>query len=239
MSFATSSHAADGAAPSPPPPRRRGKSGALTRAEELRGKIADDIIGGRLAPGSALEEVEIAKRYGVSRTPVREALRDLAAAGLVEMRPHRSALVAQPTVDRLTGMFGTMAELEALCAGLAAVNMTAAERAELQALHAELADLTRQGDAVRYAQFNERFHALLCRGSHNDYLAELAIATRARTKPFRGTSVGSLGRLACSFQEHDHVVRAVLRGDRAEAFTAMRTHILDMEVPQGFARPRG
>ncbi|MBB6309565.1 GntR family transcriptional regulator [Xanthobacter tagetidis] len=202
----------------------------MTRTEELRLQIADDIVRGRLAPGTALEEVDIAKRYGVSRTPVREAIRDLAASGLVEARPHRSALVAQPSLERLRGMFDVMAELEALCAGLSAANMTPTERAHLQAIHAELADLTRRGDQGGYTVLNERFHTTLYAGAHNDYLSELTLATRARLQPFRRAQFRNLGRLALSYQEHDRVVSAILRGDKAEAATAMRAHINTVEV---------
>ncbi|MCG5234171.1 GntR family transcriptional regulator [Xanthobacter oligotrophicus] len=217
-------------ASAPRPRRRRAAGRPVTRTEELRLQIADDIVRGRLAPGTPLEEVEIAKRYGVSRTPVREALRDLAASGLVEARPHRSALVAQPSLERLRGMFDVMAELEALCAGLCAVHMTAAERVGLEATHAELADLTRRGDEGGYTVLNERFHTTLYAGSHNDYLAELTLATRARLQPFRRAQFRTLGRLARSYEEHDRVVTAILRGDKAEAAAAMRAHILTVEV---------
>lgn len=216
-------------APTPRVRKRRTVGRPVTRTEELRLQIADDIVRGRLAPGTALEEVDIAKRYGVSRTPVREALRDLAASGLVEARPHRSALVAQPSLERLRGMFDVMAELEALCAGLCAVNMTPAERAGLESIHAELADLTRRGDEGSYTVLNERFHTTLYAGSHNDYLTELTLATRARLQPFRRAQFRTLGRLARSYEEHDRVVTAILRGDKAEAAQAMRSHILTVE----------
>src|SRR5207253_5873840 len=102
--------------------------GKVTRAEELRLQLADEIVRGALPPGASLDETEIARRFNVSRTPVREALRQLAVSGLVEARPHRGAVVARPSLDRLTAMFEAMAELEALCAGLAAERMAAAER---------------------------------------------------------------------------------------------------------------
>ena len=90
----------------------------ITRAEELRLQLADEIVRGALAPGAALDETDIARRFKVSRTPVREALRQLAASGLIDARAHRGAVVARPSIERLTGMFEAMAELEALCAGL-------------------------------------------------------------------------------------------------------------------------
>src|SRR5229473_7583438 len=92
----------------------------ITRAEELRLQLADEIVRGALRPGAALDETDIARRFNVSRTPVREALRQLAASGLVDARAHRGAVVARPSIERLHEMFEAMAELEALCAGLAA-----------------------------------------------------------------------------------------------------------------------
>src|SRR5262245_47505916 len=109
-----------------------------TLAEELRLQLADEIVRGVLPPGGALDETELARRFGVSRTPVREAIRQLAASGLVEARAHRGAVVARPTEERINGMFEAMAELEALCAGLAAERMLAADRARLEAIHEEL-----------------------------------------------------------------------------------------------------
>src|SRR6478752_9163616 len=103
-----------------------------TRTEALRLQIADEIISGALEPGTPLDEQELAARFGVSRTPVREAIRQLAASGLVSVRPHRGAVVALPTPTQLDDMFEAMAELEALCAGLAARNMTVPERRGLE-----------------------------------------------------------------------------------------------------------
>src|SRR5207245_11006201 len=100
----------------------------VTRAEELRLQLADEIVRGVLRPGAPLDETDIARRFNVSRTPVREALRQLAASGLIDARAHRGAVVARPSIERLTGMFEAMAELEALCAGLAAERMLPAER---------------------------------------------------------------------------------------------------------------
>lgn len=201
-----------------------------TRAEELRAHLADEIVQGALPPGTPLDETELARRFGVSRTPVREAIRELAASGLVEARAHRSALVALPSLDRLRGMFEVMAELEGLCARLAAAKMTAPERYRLQELHRELGSMVRDGEPRRYSLLNEQFHSAIYAGSHNDYLTELTLATRIRLSPFRRAQFRTLGRLALSHAEHDRVVTAILRGDGETAFTEMRTHIETVEV---------
>jgi DNA-binding GntR family transcriptional regulator len=197
----------------------------ITRAEELRLQLADEIVRGVLPPGAALDETDIARRFNVSRTPVREALRQLVASGLVEARAHRGAVVAQPSIERLTGMFEAMAELEALCAGLAAERMTPTERHRLEAVHEELRVLSHAGNPDRFHEVNERFHNTIYAGSQNDYIAEITLATRVRVQPFRRAQFRNLGRLAKSHAEHDRVVVAILRGDRVGASAAMHDHI--------------
>ena len=196
-----------------------------TLAEELRLQLADEIVRGTLSPGSALDEMELARRFHVSRTPVREAIRQLAASGLVEARAHRGAVVARPSEERLAGMFEAMAELEALCAGLAAERMTGTERHSLEAAHEGMRALIHVGDPQRFHEVNEAFHGAIYAGAHNSYLAEITVATRARVQPFRRAQFRTLGRLAKSHLEHDRVVVAILRGDRERAALAMRAHI--------------
>lgn len=197
-----------------------------TRAESLRLQLADEIVHGQLAPGSALDEIELARRFNVSRTPVREAIRMLAASGLVEMRAHRAAVVARPNHETLIGMFEVMAELEALCAGYAAERMTAPERRAMENEHEKLRVLIQSGDPQRYHEVNEAFHGTIYAGSHNSYLAELTLMTRARVRPFRRAQFRIRGRLAKSHLEHDRVVQAILRGERVMAAQAMYAHIV-------------
>jgi DNA-binding GntR family transcriptional regulator len=197
-----------------------------TRAEILRGQLADEIVGGQLKPGSPLDEIELARRFSVSRTPVREAIRMLAASGLVEVRPHRAAVVARPSHDTLIGMFEVMAELEALCAGYAAERMTPAERKAMEDVHEELRVLIQSGDPQRYHEVNEAFHATIYSGAHNAYLTELTLMTRARVRPFRRAQFRIRGRLAKSHIEHDRVVQAILRGERVMAAQTMYAHII-------------
>ena len=205
--------------------RSSATSDKLTRAEELRLLLADEIVRGIRPPGVALDETEIAQRFSVSRTPVREALRQLVASGLVDARAHRGAVVAQPSLDRLNGMFEAMAELEALCAGLAAERMTAVERQALEAVHEDLRVLSSDGSPERFHEVNERFHNAIYAGSRNAYIAEITLATRVRVQPFRRAQFRNLGRLAKSHAEHDRVVIAIMRGDRTAAAVAMRYHI--------------
>jgi DNA-binding GntR family transcriptional regulator len=215
--------------PARPAVRRVDRAGSnaykVTRAEELRLQLADEIVRGVLAPGAALDETDLAQRFKVSRTPVREALRQLAASGLIDARAHRGAVVAWPSIERLSGMFEAMAELEALCAGLAAERMPPAERRQLEAVHEDLRVLSHAGNPERFHEVNERFHNAIYAGAQNDYIAEITLATRVRVQPFRRAQFRNLGRLAKSHAEHDRVVIAIMRGDRTGAASAMRTHI--------------
>ena len=197
-----------------------------TRAEELRLQLADDIVRGNLLPGAALDETELARRFSVSRTPVREAIRMLSASGLVDMRAHRAAIVARPDAAQIAGMFEVMAELESLCAGYAAERMTATERRALEDIHESLRLMIKSGDPQRYHEVNEAFHTSLYGGAHNAYLAEITLATRTRVQPFRRAQFRNLGRLAKSHAEHDRVVQAVLRGERSLAAQTMYAHII-------------
>jgi len=156
---------------------------------------------------------------------VREAICLHAASGLVETSAHKAAVVARPTTEQLTGMFEVMAELEALCASLAASRMTSTERRELEAAHDQLRALIHSGDPQRYHEINEAFHGVIYAGAHNAHLAELTLATRVRVSPYRRAQFRNLGRLAKSHLEHERVVMAILRGDRDGAAAAMGAHI--------------
>jgi DNA-binding GntR family transcriptional regulator len=200
-----------------------------TSAEEIRREIAARIVGGQLKPGTTLDETQLAAEFAVSRTPVREALRQLATSGLVEQKPHARAIVAQPSEAKLRGMFEVMGDLEALCAGRAAVAMDGNERTALDALHTEMAAIVHAGDAAGYAEANDLFHGMIYDGAHNDYLAEITRSTRTRVQPFRRAQFAALGRLGRSHAEHGLIVEAILRGDSAAAETAMRSHIAIVE----------
>lgn len=213
------------------PPRPAGR--APTRAEALAELLAEQITAGRIAPGSALEEERLAAAHGISRTPVREALRLLAATGLVEHRPHRVAVVARPEPGRLAEMFQAMAELEAICATLCAGAMSRADKARLAARHAAMAALVEADALDGYRDANVAFHEALYAGAGNGYLAELAGATRRRLAPFRAAQLGGGDRLAASHAEHGAIVGAILAGDGAAAAAAVRAHLAATEGAWG------
>lgn len=198
---------------------------APTRADLLAARLADEIVAGRLRPGEPLEEVPLAHAHGVSRTPVREALRRLEASGLVQTRPRRGAVVARPEPTRLREMFAVMAELEAMCASTCARSMGPAARRELEGLHRRMAAMVREGDVAAYRDANVAFHQALYAGAGNGYLAELAADTRRRLAPFRAAQLEAPERLRQSHEEHGAILVAILRGDAAEAARVMREHL--------------
>lgn len=195
------------------------------RADLIAFELADDIVSHRLAPGTPLDEDTLAKRFGASRTPVREALRELAAGGLVELRPHRAPVVVPLDAPRVAEMFDVMADLEALCASRAAVAITAEQRSRLEAHHRDMGDAVRQCDITGYRAGNVVFHSLVYEFAHNGYLRELALATRARLGPYRGAQLEAPDRLAASYAEHEAIVSAIVRGEASRAAALMRQHL--------------
>jgi DNA-binding GntR family transcriptional regulator len=195
------------------------------RAEGLRQRLEHEIFSGALLPGERLDENGLARRFGVSRTPVREALLQLASAGLVEMRPRQGAVVAAITVQQLLQMFEVMADMEALCAQYAARRMGPDERQTLERAHKTCVDLACRRDPERYYEANWVFHELIYAGTHNTYLEETTRALRQRLSSYRRFQLHQPGRVANSLAEHEAVVTAILAGNAEQAASAMRTHV--------------
>ncbi len=196
-----------------------------TTVEHMVRAIADLIITGVLKPGEKMDEGSLAVRFEVSRTPVREALRQLCAIGLVERQPNKRAVVTNVSGSALNSMFEAMAELEAICARLSAERMTTAERRRLQKMHEESAAFVGASAGEDYEAFNTEFHTQLYRGAHNEHIFELATQTRARLSPFRRAQFRIEGRLSKSWGEHDQIVGAILRGDAVAAGIAAYDHV--------------
>lgn len=196
-----------------------------TTVEEMVRAIAHLIVTGELHPADKLDETSLAARFDVSRTPVREALRQLGAMGLVERKPNCSAVVARVTESYLHSMFEAMAELEAICARLAAARMTIRERSSLEAEHRASFRLVQEGAEEAYSVHNIRFHSLLYFGAHNEHIGELVTQTRMRLAPFRRAQFHLPERLSRSFQEHETIVAAILRADADAAGAAAYSHV--------------
>jgi DNA-binding GntR family transcriptional regulator len=185
--------------------------------------IADAIVSGEMAPGSRLDEVGLAERFGVSRTPVREALQRLSMTGLVELRPRRGAIVAMPGPDRLFEMFEVMAELEAMAGRLAARRLTAAARHGLETAHATCGHA--RGDSDAYYNQNEAFHQAIYAASGSTFLQEQCLQLQRRLSPYRRLQLRYRNRVATSYLEHGEIVAAIARGDEEEASRQLRSHV--------------
>lgn len=197
-----------------------------TRSEELREKIEEAIATGTFAPGTKLDESQLAERFGVSRTPIREALIQLASTGILELRPRRGAIVPDVGVSQLLEMFEVMAEMEAMCGRLAARRMSEPEHDELMRAHQACEDARKREDPDGYYDQNFIFHHVIYAGSHNAFLAERASALHKRLRPYRRLQLRLRGRMASSSLEHGQVVSTILAGNAAMAAECLRNHVL-------------
>jgi DNA-binding GntR family transcriptional regulator len=196
-----------------------------TIAVDLEQRIADEILSGRIAPGAKLDEQTLAARFKVSRTPVREALRQLLGTGLVESIPRRGAVVTSFGSERLSQLYEAIGELETLCARLAAQRMTAIERKELELALAPLRAAAAAGDRESYLERSDMLHDVIHRGCHNPFLVELVRAYRLRSLPFRNLQPYTRERVRNSSEEHQRIVAAIVNHDADEATRAMREHV--------------
>lgn len=220
-----------------PRPEKKTLTRAGTTVEHMVRAIADLIITGVLKPGEKMDEGSLAVRFEVSRTPVREALRQLCAMGLVDRQPNKRAVVTNVSGSALNSMFEAMAELEAICARLSAERMTTAERRRLQRMHEDSAVFVGALAGEDYEAFNTEFHTQLYRGAHNEHIFELATQTRARLSPFRRAQFRLEGRLSKSWGEHDQIVASILRGDAVPAGIAAYEHVsIVRDASAAFAR---
>ena len=201
------------------------ESRCLKRSDELRDEIEEEILTGLLRPGERLEEAQLAHRFGVSRTPIREALLQLAANGLVEFRPRRGAVVVEIGPRQLMEMFDVMAELEAMCARLAARRVTDEALEQITAAHAACLKAAAEKDINEYYDTNEVFHARIRQASQNAFLMEQATNLQKRLKPYRRMQLRARDRIRASLQEHERIADAIAVGDAERAALEMRDHV--------------
>ena len=197
-----------------------------THAATLREEIEEMIAVGALQPGQHLDETELAARFGVSRTPIRETLIQLSSMGLVVIRPRRGAIVAELGPQQLVEMFEVMSELEATCGRLAARRMTPEEQATLVAAHKACQEALDAHEPDAYYYKNEVFHEAIYAGSHNQFLIEQTRNLYRRLRPYRRLQLRVRNRLAKSYDEHDGVVQAIVAGDGDRAAQLLREHVM-------------
>ncbi len=190
-------------------------------ADALEGLILD----GSFAEGDRLDETQLAARFDVSRTPIREALQRLAQSGLVEQIPRRGVFVRQPGPVELLEMFEVMAELEAICARLAASRISENALGQLRETNLRSQEAVRVGDTDGYYRENERFHAILYRQSGNGFLEQECARLKRRLSPFRRMQLRVRGRLGQSMSEHEAIVETLEAGDGEAAARLIWKHV--------------
>jgi DNA-binding GntR family transcriptional regulator len=198
----------------------------MRRADALRDQLEQDIVTGVLRPGERLDEQSLAARFGVSRTPIREALMQLATVGLVTLHQRRGAFVASLSLKDIIERFEVMAAFEGACAALAARRITDEERGELLEAHEACTREAAEGGSDAYYYANERFHSVIYEACHNTFLAEQAQQLRGRLKPYRRLQLRARSRVANSLAEHQEIVDAILAGDGSKAEQLLKDHIL-------------
>lgn len=192
----------------------------------IAGQLENEIISGSLKAGSKLDEIALAERFGVSRTPVREALHILASRHLAERVPYRGVIVASITRERIDQLFEAMGEIEATCGRFAAERMTIGERAALETLHLDMVEMADASRQVDYEEANTRFHTLIFEGTHNGELIQIAHALRLKLAPFRRSQLRATDRMKRSNQEHALIVNAIIDRNAREAERALRRHLV-------------
>lgn len=190
-------------------------------ADDVHAALLSGILEGKYQPGDILNEIPLAEEFGVSRTPVREALQRLSAASLVERGPRRAVIVSKVPIQTLYALFEAMGEVEALVARFAALRMSELER---QALNAAVE--AGEDSSLPFEEVNRRFHKALRNGAHNPVLEEVLDDLEMRSMPWRLVQFRRRAdRIAPSQREHRAIAAAITAQDANEAQRLMRAHI--------------
>lgn len=189
---------------------------------DLHQQILDAIDAGEFPPGARLLETELATRFGVSRTPIREALRRLETQGVVAHEPRKGAVVATLDYDQLGELYAVREVMEGLTARLAARHASAAE---IQLLREMIADDEKVLEPKKHALANKRFHRQLHLCSHNRYLIQTLDPVRRSLALLGNTTFSAPGRIQTSNAEHTTIIDAIEARDEDAADAAARRHI--------------
>jgi len=195
------------------------------RADIIAGELEALIFTGELADGARLDEIKLAARFGVSRTPIREAFQWLINSGLVEQIPRRGVFVRHPNPMELMEMFEVMAELEASCARLAARRISDQALEQLKEANSKCRQAPEKVDTELYYAEHEVFHFLIYQECANRYLETETLRLHKRLQPYRLRQLKVRGRMAQSMEEHEAIVAALEMGDGDKAAEIIRSHI--------------
>ena len=190
--------------------------------QEVAEALRQRIFRRELEPGSWIDELRIAEEFGISRTPLREALKVLAAEGLVTMKVRRGAYVTEMSEKDLRDVYHLLSLLESDAAGVVAATATEAQRGALRDLHAELEAAAAERE--RFFAVNERFHMLLLELADNRWRSQMVADLRKVMKLNRHHSLFKQGRIVDSLSEHRAILAAISAGDAKAAVRAMQAH---------------
>ncbi len=194
--------------------------------QEVAERLRQRIFAHELPPGIRIDEQLLTVDYGISRTPLREALKVLAAEGLVTLRPRRGCFVTEISEQDLDEIFPVMAMLEGRCALEATHRAQAGEIAELEAIHRQLEFFASSNQIERFFEVNQKFHLRIQEMSGNRWLRQAIQDLRKVLKLTRLFSLSIEGRLQQSLAEHAAILAAIRAGDAMRAQTTMHDHIL-------------
>ena len=192
--------------------------------------LREAVISGRLKPGERLMEIQLAEELGVSRTPVREAIRKLELEGLVIMLPRKGAYVADISSRDLVEIFEVRCALERLAAGLAAERITPEELEELESILVRISECVDNGDLDKFVEHDIIFHDVLYKVSRNLRLAQIISSFREQIRRFRMDSLAQPGRMKAALEEHKKIVDAISQRDVALAERLAVKHIENAET---------
>jgi DNA-binding GntR family transcriptional regulator len=191
--------------------------------DQIMQAIEDEVVAGRLLPGTRLDERVLSERFDVSRTPIREALLRLSLVGIVEMRRNKGTFITEPTSQRMLGMLEVLAELKVYAASLAARRMSVPERHALVALSDRMKVLADANDLKNYFALSNEVHAAIFQGTQNSYLIETARNIQSCMCAYRRHLSQAMHRpLLTSLEENRNIVGAIFRGDAVQAAHWMR-----------------
>jgi len=193
--------------------------------EEAVDRLRDQIVQGRLSPGQRLNERELCEQLGISRTPLREAIKLLATEGLVELLPNRGAVVSAIDAARLAETLTVMGALEALAGGLACERADEAAIQRIRALHEKMVAMHAKGDLAGYFRHNQMIHMTLVEASGNAVLANTYRQLNANVKRARYMANLSRERWDAALAEHGEILRALEARDAPRLKRLLGDHL--------------
>ena len=201
----------------------------LPLREVVFNTLRDDILRGELEPGERLMEIHLAEKLGVSRTPVREAIRKLELEGLVKMIPRRGAVVASITISDLEDVLEVRKVLEQLTVKLACEKITDEEIALLKKYHEEFAKAINTNDLTSLAEKDVSFHDVIYNASHNNRLIQILNNLREQMYRYRLEYIKDRQKRKLLVSEHEKILNAVMNRDSTTAEAAIDAHIANQE----------